>query len=665
MATLEQLAEGIRRANAKGDMDAVRKLGAAYRKMQGEKTRAATNPYESGNAIRLRGGPGAPKMPNLSRSPIIGPVFGALGYDGRPVPEGASSVPWLDPINAFGSSLAESVPIVGPSLADFGNQVDAGFASMVEGREVSPEERAGITQQERENFPVASGAGTVAGIVGPFAALGATTTGAKLLGMTGPLWQRALLGAATGGGVAGADTAARGGDAGSVWLNTALGAATGGTFPFIERGARAVVDALLRRAPSRGVRVLDRTLSRDGITADKLAGRLDQIGPDALPVDVGPNMRRLGGAVAATPGKGQKIITDALVERELGKNARIRTDVDNALGQAPIPSAVREEIKAAQKALSPLYEQAFAGAKRVDSSKIALNLESLAVNSRGEAQAVARQLRNMLGIVDNPSVLDPNPRTLFETRKAIDGMLDTVQDGNARRILSETRKQVDGLLAEAVPGIKEVDRQFAELARQGDAFETGRKVLDAGKEAMPPADLARMLQDNPAEFMARVSQGARADIERILGTAGNDVTALKSAVKGDGSWNREKLTQLFGRERAEQLLGVLEREVEYQRSFNTVLQNSETAARVAAQQDIAPTQFGRPGISDILFAVPQKMANSAAKSRSEAANKMIAEALASRPSPEMVDKLLSARARAQRPSLLAPATVPLLTNQGF
>jgi hypothetical protein len=48
---------------------------------------------------------------------------------------------------------------------------------------------------------------------------------------------------------------------------------------------------------------------------------------------------------------------------------------------------------------------------------------------------------------------------------------------------------VDGELATAVPGIKAVDAQFAELSRQSAGLQRGSQVLDGGKTAIRPAEL--------------------------------------------------------------------------------------------------------------------------------------------------------------------------------
>jgi hypothetical protein len=84
----------------------------------------------------------------------------------------------------------------------------------------------------------------------------------------------------------------------------------------------------------------------------------------------------------------------------------------------------------------------------------------------------------------------------------------------------------------------------------------------------------------------RLSQGARAEIDRLIGTTANDVNALKSALKGDGSWNRQRLATLFGQEKADALLKVLDREVTYANTANDVLGKSPTAARLSVQKDL-------------------------------------------------------------------------------
>jgi hypothetical protein len=329
-------------------------------------------------------------------------------------------------------------------------------------------------------------------------------------------------------------------------------------------------------------------MQQDGMTPEQINAELQRLGPDATLMDVGPNLRQEGQRIVAQGGEGRATISDALTARDAGANARIRGEVDAALGPAPIPSHIDAQITEGQGALGPAYETALQNGWAVDTTPIAQQLEGDAVNLRGRAQQAVQRVRGMLNVTGTDH-LDPNPRTLFETRKAIDGMIATETDPNALRVLSRTRAQVDTALADAVPGIKDVDAQFAELARQREALTRGQQVLDSGRTAPRPQELAADFQEGalpqgtqvgPSAAPLRLRQGARADIERIIGTNANDRVALQRLIKGEGDWNRERLATLFGQDRADQIISVLDRERTFDLTSNRVIKNSATAERL-------------------------------------------------------------------------------------
>lgn len=342
-------------------------------------------------------------------------------------------------------------------------------------------------------------------------------------------------------------------------------------------------------------RIMQRTLANDQIPLNEIGPRLAALGPDAVVADLGPGLQARAAAIATMPGSGQKSIVDALAARRAGANVRIAGDVDATIGRSPIPSRVQAEIKANQQALGPEYEAAFKDASAVDTSGLALDLDSMAVNLRGDAQKAVKRVRSMLSVDGNPEYLDPNPYTLFQTRQAIDGMLDGTTDGNAIRALAAARKQVDDMLAGAVPGIKEVDAKFAELARQSEALQTGQQSLESGRTAPRPEELQDQYTQGalpqgamvgPSAVPLRLSQGARAEIDRIIGNNINDVTAMKRIVAGEGNWNRDRLVTAFGEEKAARLLDILEREAKYAATDQLALQGSRTQVLKAAQEDI-------------------------------------------------------------------------------
>lgn len=378
-----------------------------------------------------------------------------------------------------------------------------------------------------------------------------------------------------------------------------IGGVTGGAIPAIGAGIGRAVAPVKKRANQ----LLARALTDDALTPAQARARLAELGPDAMLADLGPNLQRQAGALAATPGRAQDVVRSALRSRSAGANTRIRADLDATLGQAPIPSRVDAAIVANQRALAPEYQRALAGARAVDTSRIAAGLDSQVVNLRGPAQVAAARVRRMLNVVGD-NVLDPNPATLLQTRQAIDGMLETEANSQVIRVLSAARQQVDDALAAAVPGIKRVDAKFAELARQREALTRGQSVLEGGRTAPRPDELAdevatgalpQGLAVGPSAVPLRLREGARAEIERIVGTNSNDVVALRRLIKGEGSWNRDRLATLFGADRADRILQVLEREAAFADTANVVTRNSETAARAAAQAEVAPGTSGLAG----------------------------------------------------------------------
>lgn len=374
-----------------------------------------------------------------------------------------------------------------------------------------------------------------------------------------------------------------------------IGSLVGGAIPALGWSVGKLAQALRQmRLPQASDPALfaGRALEREGLTPAAAASALDDLGPQAMLADAGINLQQQAGAIAATPGPGQKLLADTLKARQAGANGRIVSDVDNILGPAPVPSRVDAGIQANQGALSPEYEQALAGARAVDTAPIAEGLDAQAVNLRGPAQKAVQRVRTMLNVAGEDA-LDPNPRTLLETRKAIDGMLTTEADPNAVRALTAARGQIDDVLANAVPGLKNVDAKFAELARQREALAQGANVLDSGKTAVRPSELIdQVLQagdsrlPGPSGVPFRLSQGARAEIDRLIGTTSNDLVALQRLVKGEGSWNRDRLATLFGQDKADALLKVLDREKLFSDTNTNVLRNSLTAARQSAQADL-------------------------------------------------------------------------------
>ncbi|UVC09851.1 hypothetical protein IHQ71_04350 [Rhizobium sp. TH2] len=311
---------------------------------------------------------------------------------------------------------------------------------------------------------------------------------------------------------------------------------------------------------------------------------LDKLGPEAMLADVSPDWLGVARGASTRPGTRDDIV-NALMDRSKAANTRLGEDVRQNLGDAVIPSQVNEGIEESQRAVGQLYAPLFENARAVDTTDLANSLDSAVVNLRGPAQEALRRVRGYLNI-PGEQVLDPNPRALFESRQAIDGLITSETNPKVVQQLTQARQEIDGLLSEAVPQIKEVDAQFQELARQKEGLTQGRPVLNNEASALRPEEVDGMLTEGalpagemigPSGVPTRIKQSTRAEIERAVGTKANDLGALKRIVQGEGDWNRAKLGMMFGDENAERALAAIDREAAFADTANRVARGSDTA----------------------------------------------------------------------------------------
>lgn len=499
---------------------------------------------------------------------------------------------------AFATSALDGIPIVGPAINAATDRV-AAFAGSLTGDNTYDQELSriqGLTSRAQAENPGASIAGSVAGGVLGTAPLVAAAPAAFGAG-SGGLGMRSIYSMLTGGAIGTGDAAVRSeGDLKSTAVGGGLGLGLGfigpGAAAGIGRGVTAIADKVGGLSKPTGVLAglprpaADFALDTvgDPVRQSALRAELDRLGPQAMLADVSPEWMGVARGAASQPGMRDEIAVP-LLARDAGKNARLRSDMDRFIGPAPIPSRIEAGIEAGQEALGPQYGKVFEGARAVNTSHIAEALEADAINLRGPAQKAAAQVRQMLDVTGEKGVLDPNPNTLFQTRQAIDGLMKDETNGKVIAVLARAREQIDDTLAASVPGIKDVDAQFSELARQNIAIGRGQQVLESGRTAPRPQELADEVaqgalpqgnQIGPSAVPLRLRQGARAEMDRIVGTSANDPAAMQKLVRSEGDWNRDRLRTLFG-SRADDVLNSIDRETAFYRTGNRVSAGSDTA----------------------------------------------------------------------------------------
>src|SRR5262245_5062022 len=200
--------------------------------------------------------------------------------------------------------------------------------------------------------------------------------------------------------------------------------------------------------------------------------------PGAMIADA-PNMLPVAqGAATGVGGPGRADLVAALEARNRGTAQRIGSDLDQTVGPAPVPSHVDRAISEQMTALGPAYEQVLANARAIDNRPLAQALDVLIVNERGPAQAAARRARRMIDLEGSPGVLDPHPRATQAARTAVRGMAEDATDPNVRRVLRQAEAEMTRELQAKVPGIRQLDSQYAELGAQQRAIRAGSAGTD-------------------------------------------------------------------------------------------------------------------------------------------------------------------------------------------
>jgi hypothetical protein len=356
---------------------------------------------------------------------------------------------------------------------------------------------------------------------------------------------------------------------------------------------------------------------------------LPGMGPEAMLVDAGPAMKGLGQGAGTGTGSGRTALVEALRTRDAGTGGRLAAALDENLGRSPIPSQVEAGLAGARQELAPAYQQVFQGAQPVNTRALAGQLDALAIAERGPAQRAARQVREMLNDPVATRELDRNPAALLNTRQAIDGMIANEVDPNTIRVLAQARQAVDGELANAVPGIKAVDAQFAELSRQSAGLQRGSQVLDSGKTAIRPVELADEMTQGalpqgemigPSAAPARLRQGTRAEIDRLVGTNVNDLSTLERKIGTPQDWNSQKLGTIFGEGPRDRVAKALMDNRQFRQSYQDIVQNSQTAQRQEAAKGMRGAEGGNVPHDTTITGIGLKALNLVAKAISGASN---------------------------------------------
>lgn len=630
----DALREALRTAHDTGNLDEERRLSALLKQV------------DAPAAINL----GQTELKPVSKDSFYQPGF-------KPLDEAGAAV----------SSAVNQVPIAGPWLEKQAATLRADLHNTLKPDDIpiSQSDVLNTNMQQENANPKGTFAGKVIGNAAPYLAASKMALTAKLLGLEGSLGSRLAMTGASQFGINTADRMTREGDslpeaAGKSILPTLL------TMPLALFGS-----------PTRPGLIVTSELNRAGITQAEVQAELARLGPAAVIGDLTPALQARLGAIATTDGPGRDQVVKALMERANGANGRIKSSVETTFGPEPVPSQVAADIDAARKSANQAYEPVFRekalspdylyDAKPLVDA-IGEALPKFVGDTREKVQSVARML-----IDPSTGKLTTDPQVVLSVRSELDGMIEGLKapGGNRTTVaaLSDLRKMIDEDLALQVPGVKWADAGRAEVGQQERGFELGRDALRNGESAIHPADFKAEL-DNlagpagsavgprsvPSVAPQRVSEGMLSRIYQAIGVTANDRVALKQLLKGDGSWNRDKMVSAFGEAKTNQLVDLLDAEAQMALTENLALGNSKTSLLQSAKKGIEADT--NPGV---LRALLNMKWGDAGMKFLDKATLGLSGAERSRANQAVVEVLLSRGMPAPGARQLSPETIALLT----
>jgi hypothetical protein len=570
------------------------------------------------------GGNKAPPAAAPAEEPSTLEKIGGIANSG--VRSLANGIPFMDRIAAAGGAATG----IGGKFGDYSGNLEA---QRDEDKKLSEEAPGVDTRFGRVSLDTA---GHLVG--GALVPLGAAAKVGSLAADV-PLGIKTLYGMGTGatiGGVQGLSGTKDLTDVPQAAKDTALGAivgagvgavvpgvskAIGSAYEGVTNAVSGKVDGMSRLASL----PLIRAVQADGPAA--VQARLKELGPTAMLADGGDALLGKAQGVVLNSDDAKSILNPALRARDKGTNSRIRSDLDDALGpyQKDDPQTVTDNILAHRSAVDAVnYPAAFNNAPPIKIAPIMTDLidriDQTPVGSM-EHKALTN-LQGMLTKTQKQPLLDAqgiqqydhlgNERwqdvassqddagVLHKVKMEIDNVVNHDLPGlgvpagalnGQQAALKQVRYSLNNALETQIPddAYKTANAMSSMLAKRAEAVKLGTQYLGSGKTTPSPDRFAAAF--DPIEHGAKIAlaKGSRGEIERIVGTKANDLQAMRGELQGEGGWNAAKMATVHGAAPIDDLTNSVDRNLKFRDTYNKVVENSQTAQRNAAAQEMKPS----------------------------------------------------------------------------
>lgn len=401
----------------------------------------------------------------------------------------------------------------------------------------------------------------------------------------------------------------------------------------VAQGYGAAAD-LLRSPAKRFGRKMAQALDRDMLTPKQLQKGMRELGPEAMPIDVSPNVGSMGRTYAQSEGKAKAVATKALRERAEGAQKRIVRDLFDAtdVQDVDIDSAV-QRLHQNMREIGKGYDDILnTGIVEMDEGLEQLMGSRTMKQALGQAYAILdddialrradKKLQMYFKPTDNdeamfaPMIADfgemakrPTLRVWDYVKRGLDAIVSDGTDATTGKLSSKAerayalKRELLKKIDDRNPNYAKIrsayaDKQAAERAMmdgrrfmRDDAETTARKIadMDGGEKEYYRIGAARFLRDKVMNRQEQFKQWKANPLEK------------------------EKIRSLMGKERGNKFIKRLETESTFNASKNRTLAGSQTfettQAAAEASQDPAGLLKLQGGPASMLMGLIQKDAS--------------------------------------------------------
>jgi hypothetical protein len=272
-----------------------------------------------------------------------------------------------------------------------------------------------------------------------------------------------------------------------------------------------------------------------------------------------------------------KAILGTVEEREAQTIPRVREDMNKVIGPSTVSEReAAETYKQYRSLLSDEESPLLKNAEPIDPTPVVERIRAMALDADPATASTLRELEKALTTTGGQPAYAKTAQQLENLRSYTDSIINwgnkyfkPGQLSGSDNAIYQIRNEISNLLKKNVEGYEGVMQRFQSVHNMDAANDVGQKILTAGSRDIRPEQVAQFLANPDTAGPLRTS--VRSLIENKLSRSVDDVKALKSILGGEQDYNRRSLELIFGKNEVNRLSQIVDRELGYRETAESLL----------------------------------------------------------------------------------------------